>query len=141
MTAYDRLTPLRQRFVDEYLVDLNAAQAAVRAGSRATRAGQAGHEILTIPDVQQAIAERAAARTERVQLSADQVIQDIRRIGQSAEQSGQFAAALKAQEMLARHLGMFNDKMQLGAAADVPPMRHEVTMTPAEAYRRMLGGG
>lgn len=142
-SAYDRLTPLRQRFVDEYMVDLNAKQAAIRAGSKADRPDQAGYAMLSFADVQLAIAERAAARSEQVQLTAVQVVSDIRRIGQSAEQTGQFAAALKAQELLGKHLGMFDVRVRLGGRDDSPPVKveAELELTPSEAYMRMLARG
>ena len=50
------LTARQQRFVDEYLVDLNATQAAIRAGYSKKTAKSVGHENLTKPDVKAAVA-------------------------------------------------------------------------------------
>ena len=55
------LSPKRQRFVDEYLVDNNATAAAKRAGYSARTAKQQGSRLLTSVDVQQAVAERTLA--------------------------------------------------------------------------------
>ena len=50
-----KLTPKQQRFVDEYLIDLNATQAAIRAGYSPKTAHSIGAENLIKPEVQKAI--------------------------------------------------------------------------------------
>jgi len=52
------LTPKQRRFVNEYCVDENATQAAIRAGYSENTAGQIGHENLKKPEIKAAIAER-----------------------------------------------------------------------------------
>lgn len=69
------LTPKQQRFVDEYLVDLNATQAAIRAGYSEKTAHQIGAETLIKPDVQQAIQSAMKARSQRTQIDQDWVLQ------------------------------------------------------------------
>ncbi|SAI62909.1 Terminase small subunit [Bordetella trematum] len=68
------LTNKQRRFVDEYLVDLNATQAAIRAGYSAKTAGQIGDENLKKPQIAAAIQEAQAERSERVQVTADYVL-------------------------------------------------------------------
>lgn len=68
------LTQKQQKFVDEYLVDLNATQAAVRAGYSQDTARFIGHENLTKPYIQLAIAEARKAQQERTQITADRVV-------------------------------------------------------------------
>lgn len=51
------LTDKQQRFVDEYLIDLNATQAAIRAGYSEKTAYSVGHENLKKPEIQKAIQE------------------------------------------------------------------------------------
>lgn len=68
------LTEKQQRFVDEYLVDLNATQAAIRAGYSADTAGAIGFENLKKPEIQLAIAEARRIQRERTQVSADRVV-------------------------------------------------------------------
>ena len=58
------LTPKQRAFIDEYLVDLNATQAAIRAGYSSDTAGSIGHENLKKPEIAAAIAERKAKRSE-----------------------------------------------------------------------------
>lgn len=75
MTATDKtLTDKQRRFVDEYLVDLNATQASIRAGYSEDTARQIGTENLSKPVVAEAIAEAMAARSARVQIQADDVL-------------------------------------------------------------------
>ncbi|MEL7445085.1 MAG: terminase small subunit [Pseudomonadota bacterium] len=75
------LTPKQKRFVEEYLVDLNATQAAIRSGYSQKTARAIGQENLTKPDISDAIAEAEAARSERTQITADRVLEEYARIG------------------------------------------------------------
>ncbi len=68
------LTPKQQRFVDEYLIDLNAAAAARRAGYAEKRADAMGHENLRKPEIAAAIAQAQAERAKRTQIDADWVL-------------------------------------------------------------------
>ncbi|BAQ67220.1 terminase small subunit [Rhodovulum sulfidophilum] len=65
------LTAKQRRFVEEYLVDLNATQAAIRAGYSARTAEQQGSRLLRNVQVLDAIADAQAQRSERTQLDAD----------------------------------------------------------------------
>lgn len=65
------LTPKQQLFVQEYLVDLNATQAAIRAGYSVRTARAVGSENLTKPDIAAAIAEAQTKRAQRTQIDAD----------------------------------------------------------------------
>lgn len=71
------LTPKQQRFVDEYLVDLNATQAAIRAGYSAKTARQVGAENLSKPAVAFAIQERQQKRAEKVEVTAERVLKEL----------------------------------------------------------------
>ena len=75
------LTARQQRFVEEYLVDLNATQAAIRAGYSASTARSIGSENLSKPAIAEAIAAAQAGRSERTQVTADRVIQEFAKIG------------------------------------------------------------
>lgn len=67
----DRLNLKQRAFVGEYLKDLNATQAAIRAGYSAKTAKQQGARLLTNADVQAALAEAMEARSERTRVDAD----------------------------------------------------------------------
>lgn len=69
-----RLTAKQQRFVAEYLIDLNATQAAIRAGYSEKTAGSVGFENLRKPEIAAAIEEARSARAERTEVDADWVL-------------------------------------------------------------------
>ena len=71
------LTPKQARFVEEYLVDLNATQAAIRAGYSERSARKQGHDNLKNPRIEAAITAAQAARSERTQITADQVVSEL----------------------------------------------------------------
>lgn len=70
MMTDSKLTALQERFCVEYLVDLNAAQAAKRAGSTAERYDQAGYEFLRNPEIAARIAELQAERSRETKIDA-----------------------------------------------------------------------
>lgn len=70
------LTPKQARFVEEYLIDLNATQAAIRAGYSARTARKIGQENLTKPDIAEAISAAQSARSERTEISQDMVLRE-----------------------------------------------------------------
>lgn len=75
------LNEKRQRFVEEYLVDLNATQAAIRAGYSPRTAKQQGQRLLTFVDVQEAIQVGRSKRTERTEITQDRVLEELAKIG------------------------------------------------------------
>jgi len=68
------------RFVTEYLEDQNATQAYIRAGYSPRGAAASGAKLLRNPKVARAIRERQAARLERAELTADRVLEELRRL-------------------------------------------------------------
>ncbi|EDM71422.1 Terminase small subunit [Roseobacter sp. AzwK-3b] len=72
--AKTKLTAKQERFVAEYLIDLNATQAAIRAGYSKKTARQAGAENLSKPDIADAVATAKAERAERTEINADWVL-------------------------------------------------------------------
>ena len=131
------LTPRQRRFVDEYLIDLNGTQAAIRAGYSAKTARQIGQKLLTKVDIQQAISAAQAARQERTELTADEVIRDLRevrdvclgrksvKVVEVVKFEGEATphevdslvfdpvGANKALELLGKHIGMFGDRIDM----------------------------
>lgn len=75
------LTDKQRRFVDEYLVDLNATQAAIRAGYSQKTAGQIGEQNLKKLEIAQAIQEAQAARSKRTNITQDMVLRELAKIG------------------------------------------------------------
>lgn len=70
------LNERQQRFVLEYLVDLNATKAAIRAGYSERTAGSQGFDLLKKPEIQLALAQARHEQQERTQISADRVINE-----------------------------------------------------------------
>ncbi len=76
-----KLTPKQEMFCLEYLIDLNATQAAIRAGYSKKTAYSIGNENLSKPEISSRISELAAKRIERASKSADDVIKEIENVG------------------------------------------------------------
>lgn len=158
MAKKDNLTVKQRMFVEEYLIDLNATQAAIRAGYSAKTADQQGSRMLANVKVQQAIAQRMAERSKRTGVNQDRVVLELSKIaflkmtdvvdrngaikqdaseddlaciesikykesdneyGGSVEREVKVASKLKALELLGKHLGMWNDKLDVNVTAPI----------------------
>ncbi len=75
-----KLTPKQQRFVEEYLVDLNATQAAIRAGYSEKTAGRIGGANVQKVEIQNAIHEAMSKRSDRTAVTQDRVVKELARI-------------------------------------------------------------
>jgi phage terminase small subunit len=75
------LAPRQQRFVQEYLLDLNAKQSAIRAGYSPKTAEVQGSRLLSNAKVQRAIATRMAERSKRTEVDADRALLELARVG------------------------------------------------------------
>lgn len=75
-----KLRERHQRFVDEYLIDLNGTQAAIRAGYSAKTANEQASRLLANVSIQQAISERMAERSRRTGINQDRVIMELAKI-------------------------------------------------------------
>ena len=76
------LTAKQQRFVIEYLVDLNATQAAIRAGYAAKGATDQAYQLMQRPEIAAAIKEAMEARNQRTKVDADYVLNRLTEIDQ-----------------------------------------------------------
>lgn len=76
-----KLTPRQARFVDEYLLDLNATQAAIRAGYSAKNAESIGYQLLQKTPVGNSVARAKAARSAKIGLTADRVLEELAALG------------------------------------------------------------
>lgn len=76
-----RLTEKQKRFVEEYLVDLNATQSAIRAGYSEKTAEQMGYQLLQKTSVQEAIQHSMASRSARTEITQDAVLRELAAIG------------------------------------------------------------
>lgn len=138
-----KLSPKQQRFVDEYLIDLNATQAAIRAGYSAKTANEQAARLLANVSIQQALQARMKAREARTEITQNKVLSDIEAIKldamqKVADRDGNLVmvnhvSALKAAELQGKHLGMFKDKVELtGKNGGAIQMEQSIAVTPAE---------
>lgn len=121
------LTPKQRAFINEYLIDLNATQAAIRAGYSEKTAYAIGQENLKKLEIKEEIDKALQERSERVKLNADWVLKRLQLISDRCIQgepvydregnpTGEWrfdsAGANKATELIGKHLGMFKDKIE-----------------------------
>ena len=126
------ITEKQKKFVEEYLIDLNATQAAIRAGYSVKNAGKIGHELLERTRISNEVTRKSAERSRRTGINADRVLIELAKIAfvnaddvieskdatlkENASRDDLAAIQsikLKALDMLGRHLGMWNDKLQV----------------------------
>lgn len=146
------LTEKQKRFVEEYLIDLNATQSAIRAGYSVKNADKIGSELLGKTRVAEAISEKMAERSKRTGVNQDRVVLELAKLafvkmtdvvdsqgkiksnareddlaciesvkykkstsetGSSIEREVKISPKLKALELLGKHLGMWNDKLDV----------------------------
>ena len=101
-----KLTEKQKRFCEEYLIDLNATQAAIRAGYAEKTARVIAAQNLSKLNIQQYIAGLRDAQAERAGITSDFVVAELYRVAASdTELKG--SDKIKALELLGRHLGMF----------------------------------
>ena len=106
------LTPKQQRFVEEYLIDLNATQAAIRAGYSEKTAQEIGSENLSKPMVAKAIAEAQEKLSNKAQVTVEMVVQGLLNEAKDLSDGSTQSARVSAWAHLGKHLGMFKDKIE-----------------------------
>ena len=135
-----KLTAKQQAFVAEFLVDLNATQAAIRAGYSVKTAYAIGEENLKKPEIAHAIAQAQAERAEKTQRTALDVLKDIQDVSREAWRDGDLKTALKGLELEGKHLGMFTEKHE-HTGKDGKPIEVDHQVSPAvEAMLNTLKG-
>lgn len=143
MSGLGPLTPKQIQFAHEYIVDLDGAAAARRAGYAASCANVTACTLLKLPNVRKYVNELKAARMERTAISADYVLSTIQEVVERCRQAkpvldrlghpvlvetaqGQrvpaytfdAAGVLKGCELLGKHLKLFTDKLEVHRSAD-----------------------
>jgi phage terminase small subunit len=116
----DTLNPKQRKFVEEYLVDLNATQAAIRSGYAAKTAYSSGERLLRHVEVSKAIAQAQAELSERTKITQERVLQEIGKIAfanlnEWEKVPHKLNAKLNALIQAGKHVGLFNDRLQVEA--------------------------
>ena len=124
------LTAKQAAFVKEYLIDLNATQAAIRAGYSAKTAQEQSSRLLSNAIIRENVQKAMDERSETVGLTAADVLRDINAVKADAmrktydkegnEVMANHTAALKALELQGKHLKMFTDKIETTGANGGP---------------------
>ena len=134
------MTNKQKRFCEEYLVDCNATQAAIRAGYSEKTARQTAAEILSKPDIKNYIDELLAKMQDKTIASAEEVMRYLTSVvrgeseseivvvegtGDGCSDARRMLKApdererLKAAELLGKRYGLFTDKVNLEGAVPV----------------------
>ena len=132
--ADKKLTPKQAVFVTEYLIDLNATQAAIRTGYAVGSADVTGARLLGNASVAAAIQAKMDRRALRTEITADYVLEGIKAVTERCIEDGEaFApmAAFKGYELLGKHLKLFTEKHELtgkdGAAIQLEQVANEAS--------------
>lgn len=145
-----KLTDKQTAFVREYLVDLNATQAAIRAGYSERTASRIGPQLLGKTCVREAIEKAQAKRARRVEVTQDYVLSNLvevvertmqrapvldRKGEQVTDEEGRAVwtfdakGANRALELLGKHLGIFTDKLKAEVSGpDGGPVASEIVV-------------
>ena len=97
VVADKKLTAKQQRFCDEYLIDLNATQAAIRAGYSERTANEQGSRLLANVSVQKYLQKRKTDRIERTEITQDMVLLELANIAFS--NAADYAAVVEKDAM------------------------------------------
>lgn len=98
------MTPKQEAFVREYLIDLNATQAAVRAGYSAQTAEQQGHQLLKKTSVAEAIRQAQSERAEKCDIDALWVLREAKSTYEAARQADKLSEAVSALKLVGTHI-------------------------------------
>lgn len=113
------LTNKQQRFVAEYLVDLNATQAAIRAGYSQKTAYSQGQRLLKNVEVAKAVSQHAANTSEKLDLSAERVLRGLFEEATRTGEGSSHGARVSAWGLLGKYHSLFTDKIEANVSADV----------------------
>ncbi len=113
------MSPKQQRFVEEYLVDHNATQAAIRAGYSPKTAYSIGHENLKKPEIAAAIAAGEARLRRKTEVSISSLSEEMRANRDLALENKQAAAAQQCSMGLAKLHGLLVDRSEVKTTSDM----------------------
>lgn len=108
------MTPKQQRFVQEYLIDLNATQAAIRAGYSERSAYMTGGRMMKNDEVMVAINAALAQRAQRTEITQEWVLKSLEQVAKRCldPETFEHAGANRALELIGKHLRMFTDVVE-----------------------------
>ena len=109
------LTPKQQRFAEEYLVDMNATQAAIRAGYSERTAYRTGCDNLKKPHIRVLIERGMEARSEKTGIDAQWVLDELEKQYGKCDEEGDRRTAVAALEKIGKHVDVeaFKEKREI----------------------------
>ena len=137
----ENLTQKQARFVEEYLLDLNAAAAARRAGYSEKNADSIAAQLLSKTKVFEAVQSAIAARSAKTEITAEYVLENLKRLSERCMGEKEFApsAAARALELLGKHLGLFSDRVEVSGSLSVLGVLGDLTKRVGD--ERVNNGG
>ncbi len=123
-----KLTQKQQRFCEEYIVDLNATQAAIRAGYSKRTAKVIAYENLTKPYISDFIASLMKEISDKTGITVLNTVQFIKEVSIEAREDGDSANALRGADLLMKHLGGYelDNKIEILGDALITKIEIEV---------------
>lgn len=118
------LNDKQKRFCEEYLIDLNATQAAIRAGYSDETSRQIGSENLSKLDIQEYLAQLKTKKSKELNISFEDVVLGVYHIAQNAEKD---ADKLKAYDQVSKHLGFYEKDNNQKKTEVILPTKIEFT--------------
>ncbi len=134
----ENLTAKQECFVREYLVDRNAAQAAIRAGYSVKNAEKTGRALLRKSRVMALIDRAMDKRAAQAGPDQDSVISKLLKVAELSIDAGQYSPANRALELLGKHIGMFREKVDATVTANI---EHSAGPEVIALIRKIAGGG
>lgn len=110
--AQKKLTAKQELFIKEYLIDLNATQAAIRAGYSENTASEMGYENLNKPQIKEAIGQVLSERHQELEYTGKDVINDLITVKTKCIETDNFQPANKALELLGKYHKLWNDNKE-----------------------------
>ena len=104
------LTERQEVFCNEFIKDLNAVQAAIRAGYSTQHAKKHAYTLLRQPRISERISELKGDSIKRTKIEADDILRRLVRIAERTEQEGDYNAAIRSLELLGKHQALWTDR-------------------------------
>ncbi len=113
------LNEKQKRFVAEYLIDLNATQAAIRSGYSAKTAQEQGSRLLSNAIVAEAIAKGAEKRIRKAEITAQDVLDGLYTEATRTGEGASHGARVQAWGLLGKYHKLFTDKIEADISGDI----------------------